>query len=126
MRKIALLLAIAMLFVGSIALVSCSSDGDDVSKSSKSAEDRAKDATHSKLALQIAVSTLNGSKISMSNCTYTTVKKLDNGNFKISGKVKVRDQYGDFHTANYDSDVTYDKTDDSYIASVKVGSFKKD
>ena len=121
-KALALLLAVAMMLTCCFVFVGC--DTQEKPKE-KTAEDKVKDAVQAELAVTMIVSTLGGAEISFVSCTYGTIKPLSNGDYKVSGTVRVRDAYGNFHVANYDADVEYDAEDDDYSADAELGSFKK-
>ena len=123
MKKIALLLAVVLLFGCCFAFASCDESSDNGSL--KTSKEKAQDTVRSQMMVEMPFKTLGGSSISFVSCTYGSTKELSNGNFKISGTVKVRDQYGNFHVANYDAEVEYDAATDDYDADIDYGSFKK-
>jgi len=122
MKKIALILAFIMLLGGCLCFASCDSKDDS---GTPSAKEEAQDCVKYQLMAELALSKLNGADISFTSCTYGTTKDLGDNNFKISGTVKVRDEFGNFHVANYSAEVEYDEADDDYDAEVSIGSFKK-
>ena len=124
MKKIALLLVFVMIFGCCFALTSCEKKSDDKG-SEKTMEEEARDTAKYQMAAEMNFMTLGGSSITFVSCTYGTTKDLGNNNFKVSGTVKVRDQYGNFHVANYDADVEYDADYDDWDADIDYGTFKK-
>ena len=124
MKKIALLLVFVMIFGCCFALSSCGNNSDDNS-SEKTMEDEARDTVKYQMMAEMNFMTLGGSSITFVSCTYGTTRDLGNNNFKVSGTVKVRDQYGNFHVANYDADVEYDADYDDWDAEIDYGTFKK-
>lgn len=120
MKKIALLLAAVMLLGVCFSLSSCKNDS-----STKSPKERAKDIVQTQMIIELKYKTLGGASINFLNCTYGTIKDLGSNNFKISGTVKVTDQYGNTHVANYDAEVIYTATTDKYAAKIEYGLFKK-
>lgn len=124
MKKIALLLVFVMIFGCCFALSSCGSNSNDNS-SVKTPEEEAEDAVKFKMMAEMNWMTLGGSSISFVSCTYGTTKNLGNNQYKISGTVKVRDQYGNFHVANYDAEVEYDADSDDWDTEIDYGTFKK-
>jgi len=123
MKKIALLLAVLMLVSCCFVMVGCGDDDD--SSSEDSPKKAAQDAVKYQLMAEVTLSTLGGSDISFISCTYGSTKDLGDNNFKISGTVKVKDEYGNFHVANYTATVEYDAGSDDYDADVSIGTFKK-
>ena len=124
MKKIALLLAVIMIFGCCFTLSSCGNDSDD-SSYVKTPEEEAQDAVKYQMMAEMIWMTLGGSEISFIDCTYGTTRNLGNDNYKVSGTVKVRDQYGNYHVANYDAMVEYDAEYDDWDAEIEYGSFKK-
>ena len=121
MKKIAFVLAVVMLFGCCFVMSGC---GDD-SKGSKSQNDDIQDAVRYQIMADVARKSLSGSSISFISCTYATIKNLGNNQFKVSGKVTVRDQYGSMHVADYDAEVDYDADYDDYDAEIDYGTFRK-
>ena len=124
MKKIAFLLAVLMIFGCCFAMISCDKDTDD-SADEKTPEEEAQDAVKFQMMAEMNFMTLGGSSITFVSCTYGTTKDLGDNNFKVSGTVKVRDQYGNFHVANYDAEVEYDADTDDYDAEIDYKSFVK-
>ena len=124
MKKIALLLVFVMLFGCCFALSSCKNNSDDKG-SEKTMEEEAQDTARYQMMAEMNLMTLGGSSITFVSCTYGTTRDLGNNTFKVSGTVKVRDQYGNFHVANYDADVEYDADYDDWDAEINYGTFKK-
>ena len=124
MKKIALLLAVIMIFGCCFALSSCDDTSDD-SISEKTPEEEAQDAVKFQMMAEMNWMTLGGASITFTNCTYGTTRDLGNNNYKVSGTVKVRDQYGNYHVANYDAEVEYDADYDDWDAEIDYGTFKK-
>lgn len=124
MKKIALLLVFVMIFGCCFALSSCGNNSNDES-SAKSPEEEAQDAVKYQMMAEMNFKSLGGSSITFVSCTYGTTKELGNNQYKVSGTVKVRDQYGNFHVANYDAEVECDPGSDDWDAEIEYGSFKK-
>ena len=126
MKKIALLLVFVMILGCCFALSSCGDNSDKGSKE-KTMEEKAQDKAEARMATDMALGmTLNGSEISFVSCTFATIKDLGNNNFKISGTVKARDQYGSFWVANYDTEVEYNSdSGEFYTPKINYGTFKK-
>ena len=124
MKKIALLLVFVMIFGCCFALSSCGNNSNDGSYE-KTPKEEAQDFVMYQMMAEMNWMTLGGSTISFTSCTYGTTRDLGNNKYKISGTVKVRDQYGNFHVANYDAEVEYDADTDDWDAEIDYGSFKK-
>ena len=124
MKKIALLLVFVMIFGCCLSLTSCG-DMSGGKGSEKTMEEAARDTAKYQMAAEMNLMTLGGSSITFVSCTFGTTRDLGNNNFKVSGTVKVRDQYGNFHVANYDADVEYDADYDDWDAEIDYGTFKR-
>ena len=126
MKKIALFLVFVMLFGCFFALSSCGDNSDNGDKE-KTMEEKAQEKVETRMRTDMALGmTLNGSEISFVSCTFATTKDLGNNNFKISGKVKARDQYGSVWVANYDTEVKYNSDSGSfYTPKINYGTFQK-
>lgn len=124
MKKFALLLAVIMIVGSCFALSSCGNNSDD-NNSIKTPEEEAQDTVKFQMMAEMNWMSLGGSSITFVSCTYGTTRDLGNDNYKVSGTVKVRDQYGNFHVANYDAEVEYDADTDDWDAEIDYGSFKK-
>lgn len=124
MKKIALLLVFVMLFGCCFALSSCDIN-TDTSSAEKTLEEQAQDAAKYQMMADMIFMTLGDSTISFVDCTYGTTRELGNNEFKVSGTVKVRDQYGNFHVGNYDAIVEYDAEYDDWDAEIEYGRFTK-
>lgn len=124
MKKIALLLVFVMIFGCCFALSSCGNNSNDES-SAKSPKEEAQDAVKYQMMAEMNFKSLGGSSVTFVSCTYGTTKDLGNNQYKVSGTVKVRDQYGNFHVANYDAEVEYDADYDDWDAEIDYGLFKK-
>lgn len=125
MKKIALLLAIIMIFGCCFVMSSCGNNSSNNSSSEKTPKEEAQDAVKYQMMAEMNFMTLGGSTISFVSCTYGTTRELGNNQYKVSGTVKVRDQYGNFHIANYDAEVEYDADYDDWDAEIDYGSFRK-
>ena len=124
MKKIALLLVFVMILGGCFLITSCGKK-DNGTTLEKTPADEARDCVKFQMMAEMNWKTLGGATISFVSCTYGTTTDRGNNNFKISGTVKVRDQYGNFHVANYDALVEYDAKNDDYDAEIEYGTFKK-
>ncbi len=55
------------------------------------------------------------------------VNEISENKFEVTGKVTVRDKYGDTYTGKYDAVVEYDPAEeDSYVVSFDLGTLYKD
>ena len=120
MKKIALLIVVVMLFGCCLTLASCSEESKEPTP-----VEEAKECVELTMMLDLMFMTLSGSSIQYVDCTFPTVRDLGNNNFKMSGTVRVRDQYGNFHEGTYDAVVEYDAEDDEYDAEIDYGTFRR-
>ncbi|MBR2465331.1 MAG: hypothetical protein IKB38_00150 [Clostridia bacterium] len=125
MKKIALLFSLIVILGCSTVLSGCYTSNDSESYES-TPEALAKEAVRGKIAAKLLSGSLgDGTHLRFSNCTFSTTTHLGNNNFKISGTVRARDDYGNFHTANYDAYVEYNAESDYYSADVSLGQFSR-
>ena len=136
MKRIALLLVFIMILGCCFALSSCGNNGEDSSSSAKTPEEdssssaktpeeEAEDAVKFRMMAELKSLYLGGSTITFESCTYGTTKNLGSDQYRVSGTVKIRDQYGNFHVANYDAEVEYDADYDYWDAEIYYGTFEK-
>ena len=90
----------------------------------KTPKEEAQDSVRAEMVVEILFSTLGGAEISFVDCTFATSTSVGD-DFKFSGTVKVRDEYGNFHVANYSAYAEYDSTDGDYDAEVTFGTFRR-
>lgn len=56
----------------------------------------------------------------------TYVQDMGGGEFRVTGKVTIRDEYGDSYTGKYDATATYNESSDSFDIDYDVDSLYKD
>lgn len=56
----------------------------------------------------------------------TYVDENSDGTFEVTGKVTVKDKYGDSYTGKYDAEVTYNESTDKCNVDLDLGSLYKD
>lgn len=124
MRKIAFLLALVMIISCCFIFASCDDSDKKSSKkeSSSSVEDDAKEAVKYEIKAELAVKSTSGDKYTFKSCTFSTVKEKKNGIYEMSGKVTVKDAYGDTLTATFDAEVEHEGGDD-FDVDLDLGSF---
>ena len=54
------------------------------------------------------------------------VKEIGDGVYEVTGKVTIRDEYGDSYTGKFDATATYDATEDEFDIDYDVGNLYKD
>lgn len=116
MKKV---LAISLvLIIISTFLYGC---GENNANTSYSITDKVESAVKNRITAKVMINyDVQGSP----QITYYT-KQISENEYSVSGKVVVRDKYGDNYEANYDATVIYDSTNDSYNESVNLGDFYK-
>ena len=88
---------------------------------------RAKGAVFIRLSAKIYLSQLNGSNLTISECTYTDIEETGYRRFKISGKITVKDVYGDFYTARYTATADFNNEKKDFdVNIVEIGDFYLD
>lgn len=101
--------SILLMIVLCFSLCSCS----EKNSGTESVMDQIKTAVRTSIGTQIV---LRYERTGVTNVTYQ-IYKVEEGVYEVSGKVTVRDQYGDYFTGTYDADVAYDPAKDYYVAS---------
>lgn len=112
-------LALILVLVLCLSLCACGSKGKN---SEKSISDRAADAVSSQIKVYISLAyDING----VPQVT-TYVDEISTNNFEVTGKVTIRDQYGDTYTGKYDATAVYDPETDQFDVDYDVGKLYKD
>lgn len=112
-------LAILMVALLSISLVACSGSKEEP----ESVTDKVKDEVKYRIMATIAV---QYETTGVPNITYY-VDEMGDNTYEVTGKVSVKDKYGDTYTGKYDAVVEYDPAaDDCSIDSFSLGSLYKD
>ena len=115
MKKIFLIiLTLIMCF----SIIACEGD----KKETESIEDKVRSAVESRIIVNIS---LTYDTVGVPNCTYY-IDKVDDNNFKVTGKVTVKDKYGDTYTGKYDAEVTYNPTTDDCAVILDLDKLYKD
>lgn len=117
MKKVISVLLIVVLCV---SFAACSSGGDDTEV--KSPQERIRNVVYNRILVNVlAKYDTQGSP----NVTYYLDPISDN-TFEVSGRVTVRDKYGDSYSAKYDCVAEYKPdTDDVAITDFELGGFYK-
>ena len=126
MKKIAFLWALVMIISCCFIFASCDDDSDKKSskkESSSSVEDDAKEAVKYEIKAKLAAKSVSGDKYTFKSCTFSTVKEKKDGFYEMSGKVTVKDAYGDTLTATFDAEVEHEGGDD-FDVDLDLGSFR--
>ena len=98
------LLAVILAMLLCVSLFACGGKGGDT----ESVEDKVKDAVESQIQVNIM---LQYDTTGVPSITYY-VDKIGENVFEVTGKVTVRDKYGDTYTGNYDAEVEYNPSTD--------------
>lgn len=115
MKKV---LAVLFVFIFCLSLCACGEKGGDV----ESIEDKVKQAVESDIMVEIV---FNYDTTGVPSITYF-VEKISETEYEVTGKVTVKDKYGDAYTGKYDAVVTYDPVKDDCSADVDMGKLYKD
>ena len=113
------LIAGILMFVLCLGLCAC---GGGSSESERSLSDRAGSAVKGQLMVYVSLSyqTTGVPQIT------TYVKEIGNNKFQVTGKVTVRDNYGDTYTGKYDATATYDAASDDFDVDYDLDDLYKD
>ena len=121
MKKFFLILISAVLC---ISFVACGNtdDSNDIRESIRQA---IWIKANSALQFNFQGTKLEGSYVDSQNIT-CYINQTDDLTYEVSGKVTVRDRYGDTYTGNYDAVVYFDTDGDVDVASFDLPEFEKD
>ncbi len=99
----------------------CACGGSD-SEREKSAEEVIRSAVESRIIVNIS---LNYDTVGVPDITVYITENSD-GSYRATGKVTVKDKYGDTYTGKYDAEVDYDEESNSaYVSDLDLGSLYK-
>lgn len=115
MKKILSIILVTALL---ISLCACGSS----SGSTRSLSDRA--ASQVKSTIQVYIN-MSYEIVGVPQVT-TYVKDLGGGEYQVTGKVTIRDEYGDSYTGKYDATATYSESSDRFDVDFDVDSLYKD
>ena len=110
--------SIILAMVLCLSLCACSGGNVDT----KSVEDKVKLAVESQIMAKI---TLQYDTTGIPSITYY-IDKISENKFEVTGKVTVKDKYGDSFTGKYDAVVEYDPATDKCDADCDIGKLYKD
>ena len=118
------LLSFLLIIVLVFSFVSCGGDSSDSqSKVSESVESRARSSVISRVQLNVS---LKYEIVGLPTVT-CYLNKIRENEFEATGKVTVRDKYGDTYTGKYDAVVEYNPTTDKFsVSPCNVDSLYKD
>lgn len=115
-KTIALLLTLALCF----SLCACGV-GNSVAEE-KSLSDRAASAVKGQLMVYVSLTYETNGVPSIT----TYVKEIGTNEYQVTGKVTIRDNYGDTYTGKYDAVATYDVDTDDFDVDYDVGDLYRD
>ena len=121
MKKILVFLLVVVL---AFSLVACGSSGNETQEESgeEAIIKDVKDTVSARIVAKIVVSY---DTVGSPTITHY-VDEIDENEYEVTGKVTVRDKYGDTYTGKYDAIVIYDPVEkDSRIDSFELGSLYK-
>ena len=112
---------IALILVAAFCLSLCACGGDN-SSSDKSPRDKVESAVRARILVEVTFTyETNGVP------TITSyISELGDNRYEVTGKVTVRDKYGDTYTGKYDAEVTYNPATDNCDVDLELGSLYKD
>lgn len=119
MKKI---LALILAIITCLSLCACTGGGNSNDAKSSSVEDKVKESVKYQIMAEVA---LKYDTTGAPSCTYF-VDEIGENKFEVTGKVTVRDKYGDSYTGKYDAEVIYDPADDDCDVSLEMGTLYKD
>lgn len=116
MKKIlALILAVFMC----LSLCAC---GGGKGENSESVEDKVRSSVESRLMTYV---TLSYETVGVPTIT-CYIEEVGENVFEVSGKVTVKDKYGDTYSGKYDAEVEYDPSTDKCDVDYDLGKLYKD
>lgn len=110
--------AIILAMVLCLSLCACSGGNGDT----ESVEDKVKLAVESQIMANIM---LQYDTTGLPSITYY-IDEISENNFEVTGKVTVKDKYGDSYTGKYDAVVEYDPATDDCDADCDIDKLYKD
>lgn len=110
MKRVIALLLVLVLCVG---LCACSNSG--TTKNSK--EDKVVSSVKSRIMVEVK---LNYDTTGAPTIT-TNVKKISENTYEVTGKVTVKDKYGDSYTGKYDAEVEYNPSTETCSVDLNLG-----
>ena len=116
MKKV---LAIILAMILCFSLCACNGGNEE---DTESIEDKVKSAVKSDIMATIK---LQYDTTGLPNIT-CYVDKISENKFEVTGKVTVKDKYGDSYTGKYDADVEYKPERDYCDVDLDIGSLYKD
>jgi hypothetical protein len=118
-KKMKRLLALLLVLVMCLSLCACGGSG---SKKKETVESKVISAARSRIMVEIAL----GYDTTGVPTITTFVEKTGDNTYMVTGKVTVKDNYGDTYTGKYDAEVTYDPVADDCDVDLELGKLYKD
>ncbi len=116
MKKVISLLLVLVLCLG---LCAC---GGGNSESEESPEDSVISAVRARIMAEIAL----GYETTGVPTITTFVSEIDETTYEVTGKVSVKDKYGDSYTGKYDAEVDYNPETGNCNVDLSLGDLYKD
>lgn len=111
------LLALLLALICCLSLCACGAEEEE-----ESVVDKVRSAVRSHIMVEI---TLFYDTTGVPNITMFVDENSD-GSYEVTGKVTVKDKYGDSYTGKYDAEVTYNKSTDKCDVDLDLGDLYKD
>lgn len=112
------LFAIILSVVLGLSLCACSESGSN----SESVEDKVRSAVENYIMASVAVQYDTTGVPSIT----AYIDEIGENEYEVTGKVTVRDKYGDSYTGKYDAVVEYDPETDDCAVDCNLGNLYKD
>ena len=103
MKKMKYIVCWLLVFVTMGTLCACS--GDAMGES-ESAEDKVRNAVHTRAVIAYYGSSIGGNELKSSSATITNIKKVSDTEYRVSGKMVMTDVYGTRWSNYFDCEVT--------------------
>ncbi len=110
-------IAFLLVVVLSFSLVACGNSGG----SEETVYDKIEDSVSASINVRIM---LSYDTQGVPNITYY-IKEINENTYTVSGKVTVKDKYGDSYTGNYDATATYNSAEDDFDIDLDLGTLYK-
>lgn len=112
------MIALVLSLVLCLSLCACGDNGDDTT----SVNQKVKNSVIAQLTLKVKLQyEITGQPIITTN-----IKEISENRYKVTGKITVRDAYGDSYTGKYDAIVDYDPSKDNCKANIDLGDLYRD
>ncbi|MBQ3088852.1 MAG: hypothetical protein IJC36_04375 [Clostridia bacterium] len=113
---------IALILVIVLCAGLCACGGSSNSESAKTPKEAVISAVRARVMVEVKLSY----DITGVPTVTTYVNEIDETTYEVSGKVTVKDKYGDSYTGKYDAEVDYDPSTGGCNVDLDLGSLYKD